>query len=254
MSAFSFKRFDVEEIGTNKVIVINARRGSGKSTLVRDILHSKRSIPAGIVCSGTEESNGFYSEFIPASFIYSGFNEEVIKKLIERQKRLVKEGAKNLDTFCVLDDVAFDKSIFKLNCIRELFLNGRHYKILFILTTQFLLDLPPALRSNIDYFFCFADNNASNRKRLFDHYFGNFNKLGDFNTAFQSLTRDYSSMVLDNTCKTGNMTDTVFWYKARIHKPFKIGSSAYWKYDEKERKTKDDARRGPKSIMHHQKA
>ena len=32
-------------------------------------------------------------------------------------------------------------------------MNGRHYKILFILTMQYALGIPPNLRTNIDYVF-----------------------------------------------------------------------------------------------------
>jgi Poxvirus A32 protein len=231
MANYAFKKFDLGSIPDDKVIVISARRGDGKSTLVKDLLHAKRHIPAGIVLSGTEESTGFYSDFVPSSFIYSGFNQGAIEKLLARQKRLLREKADNVNAFCVLDDVAYDKSVFKQECIREVFFNGRHLKIFFILTTQFLLDLPPALRANIDYFIAFADNNTSNRKRLYDHYFGCFPKPADFTAAFQALTKDYCSMILDNTSKSGNIHDSVMWYKSKLHPPFRLGSSAYWQYN-----------------------
>ena len=30
-------------------------------------------------------------------------------------------------------------------------MNGRHYKMMFIITTQYALGIPPNLRTNIDY-------------------------------------------------------------------------------------------------------
>jgi predicted ATPase len=41
----------------DKVCVFIGKRGTGKSTLVTDILWNKRNIPAGIAMSGTEEGN-----------------------------------------------------------------------------------------------------------------------------------------------------------------------------------------------------
>ena len=58
--------------------------------------------------------------------------------------------------------------------IRSLFMNGRHYKILFIITMQYALGVPPSLRTNIDYVFILRENYVSNRKRLYEHYVGMF--------------------------------------------------------------------------------
>ena len=51
----------------------------------------------------------------------------------------------NIDprAFLILDDCLYDQSWVKDVNIRSLFMNGRHYKILFILTMQFALGIPP---------------------------------------------------------------------------------------------------------------
>ena len=59
------KKFKPESIADDKVIVFIGKRNTGKSTLVKDIMYHKKHLPAGIVLSGTEEGNHFYSEFIP---------------------------------------------------------------------------------------------------------------------------------------------------------------------------------------------
>ena len=51
--------------------------------------------------------------------------------------------------------------------------DGRHYKMLFLLTMQYALGVPPNLRTNIDYVFS-RENYVSNRKRLYEHYAGMF--------------------------------------------------------------------------------
>lgn len=229
MSVYNFKRFDPSTIRDDKVIAITARRGSGKTTLMTDLLYHKRHIPAGIVMSATEEGNSHYGKFIPSRFIYNNYSDDVIQKLIARQKKLLGDKEKDVNVFLILDDIAFDKSIFRKESMRYMFMNGRHLKILMILSMQFSLDLPPALRSNVDYLICFADNNQTNQKRLYDHFFGNFPTFQSFQMAFQSLTKDYSCMILDNTVTSGKLEDSVFWYKAEFHRPFRIGADAYWK-------------------------
>ena len=37
-------------------------------------------------------------------------------------------------------------------------MTGRHYNILFIITMQYPLGIPPALRTNLDYVFLFREN------------------------------------------------------------------------------------------------
>ena len=49
-------------------------------------------------------------------------------------------------------------------------MNGRHYKLLFVLTMQFALGITTPFRTNIDYVFILRENIVSNRKRLYEHY------------------------------------------------------------------------------------
>ena len=53
-------------------------------------------------------------------------------------------------------------------------MNGRHFKILFLITMQYPLGIPPNLRSNIDYVFILRDNTVGNRKRIYENYAGMF--------------------------------------------------------------------------------
>ena len=58
--------------------------------------------------------------------------------------------------------------------IQELLYNGRHYKIMYILTMQYPLGIPPTLRTNVDYVFILREPYIANRKRIFDNYAGMF--------------------------------------------------------------------------------
>ena len=72
--------------------------------------------------------------------------------------------------FLVLDDCLYDNSWTKDKNVRSLFMNGRHFKILFIITMQYALGIPPNLRTNIDYIFILRENYVSNRKILYEHH------------------------------------------------------------------------------------
>ena len=80
-------------------------------------------------------------------------------------------------TYIVMDDCLSSKgSWMRDKPILELLFNGRHYEIMYILTMQFPLGIPPDLRVNFDYIFLMAEDTLSNLKRIFDHYAGCFPK------------------------------------------------------------------------------
>jgi translation elongation factor EF-1alpha len=59
------RKFKPENMADDKVCVFIGKRGTGKSTLVTDILYQKKHLPVGIVMSATEEGNHHYKQFVP---------------------------------------------------------------------------------------------------------------------------------------------------------------------------------------------
>ena len=59
------KKFDMNMIRDDKVVVLIGKRETGKSFLVKDLLYYHNSIPVGTVISGTEGANAFYSKMRP---------------------------------------------------------------------------------------------------------------------------------------------------------------------------------------------
>ena len=112
-------------------------------------------------------------------------------------------------------------------------MNGRHYKILFILTMQFALGIPPNLRTNIDYVFILRENYVSNRKRLYEHYAGMFPTFDMFCQVMDQCTENFECLVIDNNSQSNKIEDQVFWYKSPIHGDFKCGAKEFWEYSDK---------------------
>ena len=108
-------------------------------------------------------------------------------------------------------------------------MNGRHYKLLFLLTMHIFLC--PNLRTNIDYVFILRENYVSNRKRLYEHYAGMFPTFEMFCQVMDQCTENYECLVINNNAKSNKLSDQVFWYKAEPRPDFKIGAdSGYWLY------------------------
>ena len=95
---------------------------------------------------------------------------------------------------------------------------------------QFPLGIPPEMRSNFDYIFLLADDFISNRKRLYDHYAGMFPDFNTFQQVFLDLTENYGCMVINNRVHSKDITEKVFWYRAKEVPNFTMGSKLYKKY------------------------
>ena len=238
------KRFDIREIKDDKVIVLIGKRDTGKSFLCKDILAHHTGIPAGQVISGTEAANSFYGKMVPKLFIYDEFDPGIVERLLKRQRMMIDRQKDNVATdpraFLVFDDCLYDNSWTKDKNVRSLFMNGRHFKILFMITMQYALGIPPNLRTNIDYVFILRENYVSNRKRLYEHYAGMFPNFEMFCQVMDQCTENYECLVVHNNAKSNKLTDQVFWYKAENHDDFKLCSPDHWNYSDNNIKNGDE--------------
>ena len=112
-------------------------------------------------------------------------------------------------------------------------MNGRHWRIFFMLTMQYCMDLPPDLRSNIDYIFVLRENIIQNQEKIYKNFFGIFPNFHIFQDVLTSCTEGYDCLVLDNTSRSNKIQDCVFWYRAKHGRSFKIGSKELWSYCKK---------------------
>lgn len=230
------KKFDMSSITNDKVVVMVGKRNTGKSFLCKDLLYYHQKIPVGTVISATECANSFYGDMIPPLFIHNEYNEGIIERVLKRQANLIQKTKQpggnriNPSTFLILDDCLYDNSWTKSKFVRSLFMNGRHYKIFFIITMQYALGIPPNLRTNIDYTFILRENIIQNRKRLYECYAGMFPNFESFCSVMDQCTENYECLVINNSANSNKLEDQVFWYKARNHPPFKLGSPQIWKY------------------------
>lgn len=238
------KKFNMKQISFNPnenkgpVVVLIGRRDTGKSFLVRDLLYYHQDIPIGTVISGTEAGNGFFGSHVPKLFIHDEYNTAIIENILKRQKLVLKQvkkekeayGRSNIDprAFVILDDCLYDNSWAKDKVMRLLFMNGRHWKIMLIITMQFPLGVPPNLRTNVDYVFILREPYISNRKRIYENYAGMFPTFESFCQVMDQCTENYECLVINNNAKSNKLDDQIFWYKAANHGDFKLGAKEFW--------------------------
>lgn len=238
------KRFDMKSISfkanesKGPVVVLVGRRDTGKSFLVKDLLYYHQDIPIGTVISGTEEGNGFYGKLVPKLFIHNEYNTAIIENILKRQRQVLKQIKKEMEqfkrstidprTFVIMDDCLYDNTWAREKLMRLLFLNGRHWKVMLIITMQYPLGIPPTLRTNIDFVFILREPYIANRKRIYENYAGMFPTFESFCQVMDQCTENFECLVINNNSKSNKLQDQVFWYKADAHNDFRLGSKEFW--------------------------
>ncbi len=238
---FTIQKFDMNRITGNPVVVFIGKRNTGKSFCVRDLLYHKRDIPIARVISGTDHANPFYSKFTPPIFVSSEFSDDTVSKFVKRQQDISAKqkqlGFENIDNrgLLILDDLMFDKGAWvNSRNIANVFCNGRHYGINFIITLQFCLGIPPTLRNNVDYIFIFREARMVERKKLYEHWATIIPTFEMFCELMDSCTNDYGCLVIDNASRSSRLEDNVFYYKAQDNGPFRLCSDRAWSFSERQ--------------------
>jgi hypothetical protein len=235
--SLSLKRFNMNRITDDSVIVMIGKRNTGKSFLTKDLLYHHQNIPAGTVISPTENANKFYSNIIPPIFIHDEYQPKITNEFMKRQKQLkrrIVQGDSDIDNraFLIMDDCLYDNDWKCDKTIREIFLNGRHWGIMFILSMQYAIGITPILRSNIDWVFILRENIVANRKKLYDNYAGMFPTFDMFCQTMDACTENYECLVIHNASKSNKIEDQVFWYKAENHSNFIVCCPEAWRFSE----------------------
>ena len=268
--ATRLRRFDPgTSIADNACCAVIGMRGTGKSVLIKDLMSYKRHLPWGLVFAGTEEGNGWYEQFVPDSLIYDDFYPNVLGSLIKHQKSLKKKSmaqvragalarAPTNGVFLIMDDCLYDSKVLKHKAMRYVFMNGRHFDIFSIVAAQWLYDVPPAMRDNIDYVFVMRNVNSQTRFKMWKSFFGVVPTFQEFNAIMDKYTRDHRCIVLcaKPQADTGDpISDHVFWYKASTaHAGLRVCARETWQMhdlqydpDYESGSEDDDAPAAPKS-------
>lgn len=220
------KKFNAQamtKLAENPAVVMIAKRGSGKSVAVGEIMRINSDIPGGVVISRTEKMSPFFTRFFPDTFIYNTYESSILESLLERQVRMKQKKAYYLErgqkvdsrAWLVMDDCLSNKGAWaKDEAVLEVMLNGRHYDLFFMLTMQYPLGIGPDLRSNFDFIFIFGENYTNIRKKIYEHYAGMFKTFEAFEYVFSKVTKGHSCMVINNRIKSDKIEDLVFWWTA----------------------------------------
>ncbi len=140
-------------------VLLYAKRGSGKSRVLRYLLACERDAfdEVFLICP-TEEINGFYDGFIDKTRIHKEYSEAWAKMLLDKMTRINK-GRQPTDPgfkrcLVLLDDIAADLDLTnraRFLQLGRLVKRGRHMGVALVCTCQYPNDFGKGGRTNADY-------------------------------------------------------------------------------------------------------
>lgn len=261
-TSYSIKEFDVAKMDLTRLTVVIGSTSAGKSTAIKNIMYHHRYIKQVLVFSSTEFASRNYSDFIPGIFIHDTIDYQKMNDLytlqFSRKRRLdkmieeassmertgklsaakalrlqIEQKRKDYTRLIILDDMAHTAGIFRNEVIRKFAMTSRHVLTGLIIATQYSLTLPIEIRGNVSYAIACAEANSSYRERLYSNFFGHFPNMATFERVFAACTRDYSTLVANNTLHSNDVESSICWYRSpppnRIP-PFRMCSAHSWQF------------------------
>jgi hypothetical protein len=169
-------------------IYICGGKGTGKTTLVKDLLFHKKSSFGLIIGDIKDYKDKDYDNILDADFSI----------LLDRNNKNNK--------FCVIDT---DINRMELSKLREIYFNARHFSLSNISCHESYLGFTPNLRANIDCFCIFNGLSIKDRNKLYDEIGLNVSKQ-EFNKILDNIPL-YHCLVIHITTSRD-----MFYFKAQI--------------------------------------
>lgn len=228
---YEIKKFDPSKTEEHRIWMFIGGRGTGKTNLMMDVMYrTHRRYDIGMAMTATTSTVRTLEKVLPPRLIHKdGYDFGVAEKMLSKCKGLVARG-KARKVLNIQDDVMFETGVLKSKTQRELHFNGRHALTTQMSTVQYCMEIPSNIRGNIDYIFSLRENTVSNKKKLYEYFYGLFPSFKDFDRVFMKCTANYGALVIDKTQAAADINKCIFHYKAELNLPeFKIGRPVFFK-------------------------
>ena len=230
-------RWNPSAIKGDETCLVVGKRNAGKTTLLIDVMSSMVGILD--VCIGMNPTENptkpVLGRFLPPAFIFDRYDEKKINHILEWQRRSVAN-EKGMKTGLILDDCMGEvggdgkkTKVMSQGNIGKIFKIGRHLKIFFWCTLQYMRDAPPDARGNTDLLFLYNLTSHLERRKCYEDFFGTVKTFDEFESILSSCTRGYKCLVLDTRIAMRDPDNCLFWYEANNAVPaFRLGRESFW--------------------------
>jgi hypothetical protein len=216
-----------------------AKRRSGKSTWSKEFLSKIPQTSTGtcIVIAGTEATKKAWGSYTHPIYIHDA-TEPILKKLIDIQNRRVLQCERDNTPFddrhnvtVICDDVSSTPDFMKSRFLGYLASNARHLRITLMIITQYLVDVPTYIRTQVEYLILLATSDKRSISRINDEYVPS-TQPRIFRAVLSACTQNYDALIVDNTGNPMSMESHCFYSKVdRFPLPdMKFGSTQSWEW------------------------
>lgn len=219
--------FDLNTMVPNASILIIGEDSNDKNNLIQQLLYHYKNIPGGAVVS-SEKRSEFYKHYFNNVYIHrESFSPNII---LARQITLINKSQNSeLDPrgFLLMDNY-FSSSDAEKQGIIEILMNGRHYKLTYVLSIKMPLGITSDLRTNFDYVFIMGDFGITSKVKIHRDYVSHFHCFNDFEKIYDECIEQYGAMVVDVRKTTDNMYQRIFYFNTHLpEKQFMFGSETF---------------------------
>lgn len=211
---FTVPLWKPKNIRPDTFVVTNGKRRSGKTHVQLNILKEVRPRRTVIIAGG-QDGKTFWGNYFPPIYIIPYWSEELIANFLEIQEMFhylvttFKDQINfNIDMAIVMTDWGFDEKVMRSKIISFIASNGRRLRILLILDAQYVKNLRPKVRQNIDLFIQFKEQALDTKKLVYGLVGGAFEDFEHMDGILRAACRDHRCVVIDNTGGGGNHTGT----------------------------------------------
>jgi len=238
----TIREFEIDKMHASATMVIVGMPSTGKTSLIENICYyNKHKYPVARVFMGTDTAHKKFSDIFHPLYVSNHYNEEEEKTHIFRQRTCVQENGKGYQgnyAINIMDDVSDDPSIFRTKVMKGLFkLGSQHWEQLFLLGSQYAIDMPPDVRAATSYVALFREPEVNQRKKLYDNFGGLAGSFQNFCDLMDQITGDYTCLIFNKRAQSNDLEECVFWYRTKVLKPWKFGCKQYreWATDRYEK-------------------
>jgi len=228
--------FPIDKMKFSRKSVIIGKPGSGKSTLISNIIKQHRHLaPVAKVFNGNEENNHFYEKMFPPLFIFSEYSSQEMIKLAKRQQ-IMKAKYKDADpefpercpmvnAMLIIDDCSDNPKLMKEPIFQKFMKMGRHWCLMQILCLQAGMDIQKNIKNCLNYVFIFNHPTKNEKESIYRNYVPSMFTLKEFEDIMEQVCEKYTALVIDLEATEKN--NCMFYYKTKIDTSFDVGCSEY---------------------------
>lgn len=237
MTPIDISEFRIEDIPLSCTWIVVGPPGSGKTSFIENICYyHKHRYPVARIFMGTESGYQKFCTIFHKLYVSNYYDEEQEKSHARRQKTCALENGPGYTgnyAINILDDVSDDPKIFKTKLMRAIFkLGSQHWHQLFLLGTQYAIDMPPDVRKATSYVAIFREPEEKERKKLYENFGGLAGSYQNFCDLMDQLTGDYTCIIFKKRSQSNNIEDCVFYYRTKVLPPWKFGCNEYREWAE----------------------